>query len=74
MHNCVRTYTTIYSENALQIYFLRSKKEKDKSLVTIEIKDNKINQARMKYNKPITTEINNVLKKWESNLISIYNA
>ena len=72
-HNCLRTYIPSYSSNICQIYFMREKTVKDKSFVTIEVRNNKIVQARVKYNKEPTAEIMNILKKWEKTLLPIEN-
>ena len=72
-HNCLRTYISSYSSNICQIYFMREKTVKDKSFVTIEVRNNKIVQARVKYNKEPTAEIMNILKKWEKTLLPIEN-
>lgn len=68
MSNCVRTYIEDYSNGYCQIYFMRYKDSKDKSLVTIEVRGKKVVQARTKFNKDTTLEMNNVIKKWESTL------
>lgn len=68
MSNCVRTYIEDYSDGYCQIYFMRYKDSKDKSLVTIEVRGRKVVQARTKFNKDTTLEMNNVIKKWENTL------
>ena len=72
-HNCLRTYISSYSDNLCQIYFMRLKKEKTKSFVTIEVRNNKIVQARAKFNDEPSKEIMNILKKWEKTLLPIEN-
>lgn len=71
--NCVRTYCEMVSKNKSQIYFMRKKTELEKSLVTIEVRDRKIIQARVKYNKLPSDELNEILNKWEQTLIPITN-
>ncbi len=71
--NCVRTYCEMVSNNESQIYFMRKKSELDKSLVTIEVRDKHIIQARVKYNKLPNNELNKILNKWEKTLIPITN-
>ena len=71
--NCVRTYCEMVSNNESQIYFMRKKSELDKSLVTIEVRDKHIIQARVKYNKLPNNELNEILNKWEKTLIPITN-
>lgn len=72
-HNCLRIYTSSYGNNECQIYFMRSKSEKDKSFVTIEVRNNKIIQARGRFNEEPSKEIMNILRKWEKTLIPIEN-
>ena len=72
-NNCLRTYISSYSDNLCQIYFMRLKKEKTKSFVTIEVRNNRIVQARAKFNDEPSKEIMNILKKWEKTLLPIEN-
>ena len=44
--------------------FLRKKDNINKSLVTIEIRDNKVVQAFRSYNTPITTEDKEFIDRW----------
>ena len=69
MANCVKTYCKPYSENKCQIYFMRYKDNVNKSLVTIEVKNKKIVQAKMKYNEEITEEIRKIISEWEKRII-----
>ena len=71
--NCVRNYCKAISSNESQIYFMRKKSKLEKSFVTIEVKDKQIIQARVKYNELPSKEINEILNKWEQNLIPITN-
>ena len=73
MHNCVRTYIERYSNNECQIYFMRYKDSKDKSLVTIEVKNGKVVQAREKYNKNIGDVQRRIIDKWSKNLVTVEN-
>ena len=73
MNNCVRTYCEKYSNNECQIYFMRYKNSQDKSLVTIEVNDNKIVQAKTKFNKEPSLELKNIINKWEQNLTPVTN-
>ena len=54
-----------------QIYFMRKKNNPLKSLVTIEVANNKIIQARVKYNKLPDDEIRKILTKWEKQLVPL---
>lgn len=70
--NCVKTYGEYIAKNICQIYFLRKKNDVNKSFVTIEVKDNKVVQARIKYNELPTEEVNKVIRKWEKGFKVIY--
>ena len=69
--NCLLTYITSYSKGESQIYFMRKKDEIDKSLVTIEVENNKVIQALTRYNEEPSSSLLKVVKKWEENLIPI---
>ena len=71
--NCVRTYCEMVSNNECQIYFMRYKNDIKKSFVTIEVRNNKVVQAKTRFNEEPTTEIMNVIKKWEQTLIPLSN-
>ena len=73
MSNCVRNYCLDVSNNECQIYFMRYKDNLSKSLITIEVRDGKIVQARAKFNELPSDEIIKVLRKWEKNIIPITN-
>lgn len=68
--NCLKSYCDTYSNGDCQIYFLREKENMDKSFVTIEVdKNNKVVQARGKYNELVSEDIMKIIKKWENSLI-----
>lgn len=73
MSNCVRNYCSDVSNNECQIYFMRYKDTPNKSLITIEVRDGKIVQARAKYNELPGEDEMKILKKWERDIISITN-
>lgn len=50
MSHCVATYVDRVAEGSSDIYFLRKNENIDKSLVTIEVRDNTITQCRAKAN------------------------
>ena len=52
---------------------MRYKNSQDKSLVTIEVNDNKIVQAKTKFNKEPSLELKNIINKWEQNLTPVIN-
>lgn len=64
MNNCVSSYIQKVIDGHCDILFLRHKDSQDKSLVTIEVRDNKIVQALQKYNNPLTKEQQEIVDKW----------
>ena len=64
MNNCVSSYVQKVIDGHCDILFLRYKDSPDKSLVTIEVRDNKIVQALQKYNHPLTNEQREIVDKW----------
>lgn len=64
MSNCVSSYVQRVIDGQCDILFLRYKDSPDKSLVTIEVKDNKIVQALQRYNHPLTKEQQEIVGKW----------
>lgn len=69
--HCVRTYAEIYAKGSCDIYFMRRCDKPDKSLVTIEVRDNKIYQARTKNNNKPKIKEKNFLKKWEDTVLKV---
>lgn len=64
MSNCVASYVQKVIDGQCDILFLRKKESPDKSLVTIEVRDNKIVQARQRFNYQVTSEQQEVIDKW----------
>lgn len=64
MNNCVSSYIQRVIDGHCDILFLRHKDSQDKSLVTIEVRDNRIVQALQKYNNPLTKEQQEIVDKW----------
>ena len=64
MSNCVSSYVQKVIDGQCHILFLRRKDSPDKSLVTIEVRNNKIVQALQKYNHPLTSEQQEIVDKW----------
>lgn len=64
MSNCVSSYIKRVINGECHILFLRYKDSPNKSLVTIEVKNNKIVQALQKYNNPLTDEQKDIVEKW----------
>ena len=68
MNNCVRTYVEMIASGHCQIYFMRKKMEPRKSLVTIEVVNNKVVQARIKNNKDCPNKYKTVIDLFEKQL------
>lgn len=68
-NNCVKTYAERYAKAECDIYFMRLSNTKDKSLVTVEVRNNEIVQQRTKNNNDTTKEQKKFLKKWEKNIL-----
>ena len=67
--NCVRTYAEKYAGGSCDIYFMRDVNEPKKSLVTVEVKNNRVVQSRIKYNGDPTKKQLEFLKNWERNIL-----
>lgn len=68
-NNCVRTYAEKYAEGTCDIYFMRDINKQKKSLVTVEVKHNRVVQSRLKNNNdPDETQIQ-FLRNWEQNIL-----
>lgn len=63
-NNCVSSYIDKVIDGKCHIMFLRKKSSPDKSLVTIEIRNNRILQAKRKFNDDVTTEEQKVIDSW----------
>lgn len=68
--NCVRTYAEKYAQGTCDIYFMRDINKPKKSLVTVEVKHNKVVQSRIKYNDDPNEIQLKFLKEWENNVLS----
>lgn len=55
-NNCVASYIDKVIDGKCHILFLRKKNKPDESLVTIEVRNNHIVQARRRFNDDVTTE------------------
>lgn len=71
MSNCVRLYSEKMSKNQCQIYFMRKKDAKEKSLVTVEVRNGKVVQARTRFNGPIDASMRAFLKRWQEKSLPI---
>ena len=67
-NNCVASYIDDVMNGLCKIVFLRKADKPEKSLVTVEIRDNKVVQSRRAYNMPISSEEFDVLKEYEEYL------
>ena len=65
-NNCVASYIKNVINGNCHILFLRKKDNPTKSLVTIEVRNNKIVQARRRFNDPVTREQQTVIDKWNN--------
>ena len=63
-NNCVASYIDKVIDGNCHIMFLRKKFNPKDSLVTIEIRNNKIVQAKRKYNADVTEEDKVAIDKW----------
>lgn len=68
-NNCVRTYAEKYAYGQCDIYFMRDIKQQKKSLVTVEVKNNRIVQNRIKNNYDPNEKQIQFLQKWEQNVL-----
>ena len=71
--NCVRTYCDMVSNNECQIYFMRYKNNIKKSFITIEVRNNKVVQAKTRFNEEVPEYIMNIIMNWEKTLIPLIN-
>jgi hypothetical protein len=62
--NCLKTYIDKFQSGECIIIFMRTKDNPDESLVSIEIIDNKIVQAKQYMNRKITHEQENAIEKF----------
>ena len=63
-NNCVASYIDKVIDGKCHILFLRKKNKLNESLVTIEVRNNHIVQARRRFNDPVTPEDQEVIDKW----------
>lgn len=73
--NCVASYIQKVIDGSCHIIFLRHKLNPENSLVTIEVKNNKIVQAKGAYNRPVTSHeqeaIDKFNKKFENKGVAV---
>ena len=69
-NNCVKTYAERIAKGECDIYFMRSLSDVSKSLVTVEVRNNKVVQKRTK-NNMITTKVqDSFLELWEQKILN----
>lgn len=71
MSNCVSSYIDKVINGECHILFLRKKDSPDKSLVTIEVRNNQIVQARRKFNDPVSEEEQNVIDAFNNKFAKV---
>lgn len=69
-NNCVKTYAERYANKECDIYFMRLLTDQTHSLVTVEIRNNKIIQQRIKGNEDTTIEQKKFLKRFEKEVLN----
>lgn len=69
MNNCVKTYAERIAIGECDIYFMRLLENTSKSLVTVEVRDNKVVQKRTKNNYPTTPGQDKFLEMWEKKVL-----
>lgn len=63
-HNCVASYVSDVINGVCHILFLRRKDKPNESLVTIEVRNNKIVQAKKRFNDDVTKEEQVAIDRW----------
>lgn len=64
LSHCVASYLDDVIKEKCKIFFMRKNEEPDKPLVTIEIRDSTIRQARGEFNRKPTEEENSFIGQW----------
>ena len=72
-HHCVATYIDSVINGECDILFLRNKEEPDKSLVTMEVRNNKVVQARGKFNRDLTSKEQEMVDRYNQYLKNKFN-
>ncbi len=68
-NNCVRTYAEKYADGDCDIYFMRKVNTPKISLVTVEVKNNRIVQKRTKNNANTNKKQDKFLDEWQKKLL-----
>ena len=64
--NCVASYIQKVIDGKCHILFMRLKEDPNKSLVTIEVNNDRITQAKGKYNRELTPDEEDIVAKWNA--------
>ena len=72
-NNCVRTYNKRYAEKEVDLYLMRLLSRKNKSLVTIEVKDNIVVQSKIKNNNSCSKEQLLFINEWQNTILKRRN-
>ena len=67
-NNCVASYIKRVIDGECHILFMRQKDSRDKSLVTIEVRNGTVVQAKGKFNRDVTAREQNVIDKYNKRL------
>ena len=70
-NNCVASYIDKVIDGNCHILFLRKKDHPKESLITIEVRDNEIVQAKRKFNYPVTKEDQQAIDYWNKKFSKI---
>jgi len=68
-NNCVRTYAEDYADKECDIYVMRNISDVNISLVTIEVRNNKVVQARIKHNEVPQSKEMKFIHLWEKKIL-----
>lgn len=69
-NNCVASYIDNVIDGKCHIMFLRKKDKPKDSLVTLEIRENKIVQAKRHFNEPVTEEDQKAIDYWNRKFVN----
>lgn len=64
--NCVASYIQSVIDGKCHILFMRLKEDPNKSLVTIEVNNDRITQAKGRYNRELTPDEEDIVAKWNA--------
>lgn len=65
-NHCVASYIKRVIQGECHILFMRKKDSVDKSLITLEVRNGRVVQARGKYNRETTSKEREAINKWNS--------